>query len=241
MSTLEVVAQAGSGAEGLHALSTHQPDVLLIDTDVPDMDGFELIRSVASGQCTLSIVVSARASQAVAAYNADVVDFLAKPVGLERFEEALRRVQRRRESFQPPRVSVSQTTCPLDARPASSGSPQFIAGERQRRLYLIDPRTIDYIEAYGNYVRIWSGTHSYISRERIAELAAILSASEFVRVERSKLLNLRAVAYIEKSKPGTFTFTLGTGTRIDSTATYRDEILRAVHPGTLSVRHRGKE
>jgi two-component system LytT family response regulator len=241
ISTLEVVAQVGSGAEGLHALNAEQPDVLLIDTDVPDMDGFELIRLVASGGFTLPIMVSARASQAVAAYNADVLDFLAKPVAPERFEEALRRVHRRRESFQPPLAPVPQAAWPLNARPGSRGAPQFIAGERERRLYLIDPKTIDYIEAYGNYVRIWSGMYSYISRERIAELSALLSASEFVRIERSKLLNLRAVAYIEKSKPGTFTFTLGTGTRIDSTPTYRDEILRAVHPGTLSVRHRVKE
>lgn len=239
--TVELVAQAATGAEGLQALHTKQPDVLLIDVDLPDMDGFELIRTVDSGQLTLPIVVSARASQAVAAYDADVVDFLAKPVAPERFEEALRRVRRRREIVQPPRVSALQTAPPPNAAPDAASSPHFIAGERERRLYLIDPRSIDYIEAYGNYVRIWSGTHSYISRERIAELAGTLSASDFVRIERSKLLNLRAVAYIEKSKPGTFTFTLSSGARIDSTPTYRDEILRAVHPGTLSVRHRVKE
>jgi len=241
ISTVELVAQVGSGAEGLQALRTKQPDVLLIDLDLPDMDGFELIRLIVSGQFTLPIVVSAHASQAVVAYDADVVDFLAKPVAPERFEEALRRVHRRRETFQPSRASGLPAARPMHARQGSSGSPQFIAGERERRFYLIDPRTIDYIEAYGNYVRIWSGTYSYISRERIAELTSALSASEFVRIERSKLLNLRAVAYIEKSKPGTFTFTLGSGTRIDSTPTYRDEILRAVHPGTLSVRHRVKE
>jgi two-component system LytT family response regulator len=239
--TVELVAQVGTGAEGLHALHTKQPDVLLIDVDLPDMNGFELIRSVNSEQSTLPIIVSAHASQAVAAYDADVVDFLAKPVAPERFEEALRRVHRRRELVQPPHRSVSQAVSPPNARRSTGAAVQFIAGERERKLYLIDPRTIEYIEAYGNYVRIWSGTHSYISRERIAELAVTLSESEFVRIERSKLLNLRAVAYIEKSRPGTFTFTLCTGTRIDSTPTYRDAILRAVHPGTLSVRHRTKE
>jgi|SRR5580658_8902676 two-component system LytT family response regulator len=239
--TVELVAQLSTGTEALRAIETKQPDVLLIDIDLPDMDGLELVRSLGSGNMTLPIVVSARSSHAVEAYDADVVDFLAKPVAPERFERALRRVHRRRETLQPARVSLVQTAWPLHIRPGAPGVPQFIAGERERRLYLIDPKTIDYVEAYGNYVRIWSGSYSYISRERIAELAATLSASEFVRIERSKLLNLRAVAYIEKSKPGTFTFTLSSGARIDSTPTYREEILRAVHPGTLSVRHRVKE
>jgi DNA-binding LytR/AlgR family response regulator len=241
ISTVELIAQVDSGAEGLHVLRTQQPDVILIDVDLKDMDGFELIRFVRSEQSIFPIVISARASRAVAAFNADVVDFLSKPVALRRFEEALRRVQRRRETLQPLQGSMLQTAWPPNARAGSSGRPQLIAGERERRLYLIDPKTIDYIEAYGNYVRIWSGAYSYISRERIAELATTLAPLEFVRIERSKLINLRAVAYIEKNKPGTFTFTLGTGAQINSTPTYRDEILGAVHPGTLSVRHRAKQ
>jgi len=241
INTVEIVAQAATGAEGLQLLHAHQPDVLLIDVDLPDMDGFELVRSADAGHFTLPVIVSARATQAVAAYDADAVDFLAKPVAPERFEEALRRIHRRRDIVRPLRASFLQGARPLHGRSHSASAPQFIAGERERRFYLIDPKSIDYIEAYGNYVRIWSGANSYISRERIAELTAALSASDFVRIERSKLLNLRAVAYIEKSKPGAFTFTLSGGIRIDSTPTYREEILRAVHPGTLSVRHRVKD
>jgi DNA-binding LytR/AlgR family response regulator len=238
---VELLAQGATGAEGLELINAQHPDVLLIDVDLPDMDGFELVRAADSGHSALPILVSARATQAVAAYDADVVDFLTKPVAPERFEEAMRRVHRRRDIIRTPRTSLLRGARPSHVRSPPNGAPQFIAGERERRLYLIDPRSIDYIEAYGNYVRIWSGAHSYISRERIAELATTLSASEFVRIERSKLLNLRAVAYIEKSKPGAFTFTLSGGIRIDSTPTYREEILRAVHPGTLSVRHRARD
>lgn len=241
ISAVELVAQVDSGAEGLHVLRSQQPDAMLIDVDLKDMDGFELLRFVRSEQSTLAVVISACASRAVAAFNADVVDFLTKPVAPQRFEEALRRVQRWRETLQPLQGPVLQTAWPPNALAGLSGRTQLIAGERERRLYLIDPKAIDYIEAYGNYVRIWSGAYSYISRERIAELATTLAALEFVRIERSKLINLRAVAYIEKNKPGTFTFTLGTGAQINSTPTYRDEILGAVHPGTLSVRHRVKQ
>ena len=117
-------------------------------------------------------------------------------------------------------------------------APALLTAERERRLYLLDPEKIDYIESYGNYVRIWSGPASYISRDCIRELAALLAPLGFVRVQRSKLLNLRAVAYIERPGHGIFVFTLISGTRIESTVTYRADILRAVYPADLARRQR---
>jgi two-component system LytT family response regulator len=130
-----------------------------------------------------------------------------------------------------------QTPWRPNVRAEAAGRPQLLAGERERRLYLLDTEKVDYIESYGNYVRIWTGPASYISRDRIKELAVLLAPAGFVRIERSKLLNLRAVAYIERLKHGMFAFTLNSGTRVDSTPTYRADILRAVRPADLSKRH----
>jgi two-component system LytT family response regulator len=111
-----------------------------------------------------------------------------------------------------------------------------LVGERERRLYLLDPDKVDYLESYGNYVRIWTGSDSYISRDRVKELAVRLAPAGFVRIERSILVNIRAVAYIERLGHGMYSFTLTSGTRLESTPTYRSEILRAVLPEDLSKR-----
>jgi DNA-binding LytR/AlgR family response regulator len=102
--------------------------------------------------------------------------------------------------------------------------------ERERRLYLLDPGKIDYIESYGNYVRSWSGAIPYLSRDCIKALAQQLAPCAFVRIQRSKLINLHAVSYIERPGHGLFVFALTSGIQLESTATYRAEILRALYP-----------
>src|ERR1700728_1715603 len=119
--TVELVARVDSGAEGLHVLRTQQPDVILIDVDLKDMDGFEFLRFVRSEQSTLPIVISARASRAVAAFNACVGVFVSNPVALQRFLKAWRRVQRRRETLQPLQGSILQPAWSANALAGLSG------------------------------------------------------------------------------------------------------------------------
>jgi two-component system LytT family response regulator len=234
---MEVVAQADSGAAALQAIRAQRPDVVLLDVELPDMTGFELLRSLQGGVAPLVIIVTAHAQHAITAFEAGAVDYLVKPVRADRFHEAIARARGRREPAIP---GITQPSLrppePTDLRGGAAGRPQLLAGERERRLYLLDPEKIDYIESYGNYVRIWAGAASYISRDCVKELALLLAPAGFVRVQRSKLVNLHAVAYIERPGHGVFLFTLTSGTRLESTSTYRADILRALYPSDLSKR-----
>ena len=106
--------------------------------------------------------------------------------------------------------------------------PTLIIGERKHRLYPLDPEKIDYIESDGNYVSIHRGSTMYISRDSIKRLAEELGAFGFVRIERSLLVNIRAVLYAETVGRGRFAFTLSSGACLQSSTTYRDAILRAL-------------
>jgi DNA-binding LytR/AlgR family response regulator len=108
------------------------------------------------------------------------------------------------------------------------GCTRYIVGERQHRLYPLDPVRIDYIESDANYVTIRIGNCEYISRDTIKRLSVALADLGFVRIERSLLLNIRAVAYVENAGYGSYAFTLGSGACLHSTATYREEILRVL-------------
>jgi two-component system LytT family response regulator len=106
--------------------------------------------------------------------------------------------------------------------------PTLLIGEREHRLYPLDPQKIDYIESDGNYVSIHSGHSSYISRDSIKRLAAELADFDFIRIERSLLVNIRAVLYAETVGRGRFAFTLSCGACLHSSASYRGAILRAL-------------
>ena len=107
-------------------------------------------------------------------------------------------------------------------------TPRLLVGEREHRLYPLDPQKIDYFESDGNYVSIRSGTTAYISRDTIKRLASELAQLGFVRIRRSLLVNIRAVAYAQTIGHGRFAFTLSSGACLHSGPTYRDAILQAL-------------
>jgi DNA-binding LytR/AlgR family response regulator len=112
----------------------------------------------------------------------------------------------------------------------------LLIGERERRLYPLDPEKIEYIESDGNYVSIRSGNTAYISRDSIKRLAAELAHLGFVRIERSLLVNIRAVLYAESVGRGRFAFTLSSGACVQPSASYRESILRALPLASSSNR-----
>jgi len=112
-------------------------------------------------------------------------------------------------------------------------------GERLRRLYPLDPRSIDYIEADGNYVTLRSGKVEYLSRDSIKRLSLQLAELGFVRIARSLLVNAGAVSYAELAGHGTFALTLTSGVCLHSSAAYRDSILRIIPLPALSKRYGG--
>jgi two-component system LytT family response regulator len=104
----------------------------------------------------------------------------------------------------------------------------LLIGERERRLYPLHPDKVDYIESNGNYVSIRSGNAAYISRDTLKRLTVALKDAGFIRIERSLLVNVRSVLYAESAGRGRFSFTLASGACLQSSASYREAILRAL-------------
>ncbi len=106
--------------------------------------------------------------------------------------------------------------------------PTLLVGERERRLYPLNAEKIDYIESDRNYVSIHSGNATYISRDSIKRLEGELAHLGFIRIERSLLVNIRAVMYAEPVGRGRFAFTLSSGACLQSSSRCREAILRAL-------------
>jgi two-component system LytT family response regulator len=100
-----------------------------------------------------------------------------------------------------------------------------LVGERERRLYPLDPRRVDCIQAADNYVRFWAGRTEYIARDTIKRLYPLLRPVGFIRIQRSLLLNISAIAYVQPTGRGVFVFELVSGERVRSSQAYGDEIL----------------
>ena len=104
----------------------------------------------------------------------------------------------------------------------------LLVGEREHRLYVLTPDNVEYIEAQGNYVKLHASGADYISRDSVKRLAITLADRGFLRIERSLIVNVRAIAYAQRAGQGTYIFTLHSGTSLRSGARYRGAILQVI-------------
>jgi two-component system, LytTR family, response regulator len=234
---VQVVGEAACGVAAIDAAATLNPDIMLLDVQLPDMSGFDLLRAVGADTRPLGIMVSTCADHAIRAFAEGAIDYLVTPVTAERFDRAMTRARHRVNSTVPGDGPFGSKSSELDR--TVPVCPRFLVGERQRRLYPLDPKSIDYIEADGNYVTLRAGKVEYLSRDSIKRLSMQLAELGFIRIERSLLVNAAAVSYAEVAGHGTFALTLGSGVCLHSSAAYRDSILRIIPLPALSKRYRG--
>jgi DNA-binding LytR/AlgR family response regulator len=229
---LQVLGEAESGRAAIDAAAILAPDLMLIEVALPDMSGFDVLRRIGGFAGRLAIMTSQQPDFAERAIADGAVDYLRKPVSAGRFAEAIDRVRERHLLEDAAKgLQTRQLLQLLERR------PKFLVGERCHRLYPLDIEKIDYIEADGNYVTIRVGTAEYISRDSVKRLSDDLAAFGFVRIDRSILLNIRAVEYAEPVGNGMLAFTLSSGACLHSSRTYREAILRILPWHHCRARH----
>lgn len=215
---LHVVGEADTGSAAIDAVRSLTPDVMLIDVTLPDMSGFEVLRGAGQSR-PLGIMTSRQADFVERALAEGAIDCLIKPISADRFDHAIGRARQRHILETAVHAQLARGMLELLGR-----RPKILVGERQHRLYPLNIEKIDYIEADGNYVTIRVGNVEYISRDSLKRLTADLAAFGFVRIDRSILLNIRAVEFAEPVGHGVLSFTLSSGTCLYSSKTYREAI-----------------
>lgn len=192
-SDIEVVARCSNGFEAVKAIAEQKPDLVFLDIQMPKLDGFEVLELVGPG--TEVIFVTAYDNYAIRAFEVHAVDYLLKPVGVERFEAALERA-RERLSGKAPHQSVPAAELAAAARPPS----QFLERIPVRdgtRVFIIPIAKLDYAEAQDDYVALVSGGKKHLKQQTISSLESGLDPSRFMRIHRSYIVNLERVARLE--------------------------------------------
>jgi len=231
---IQEIAEAACGRAAIDTAVELRPDVVLSDVELPDMSGFDLLQAVRTDAHPVGIMVADCADHAYKAFAEGAIDYLMTPVTSERFDRAMTRAQHQFDRAVP--ADQRLLAEPPDTGHITAASPRFLVGERQHRLYPLDPQIIDYIEADGNYVTLRAGKTEYLGRDSLKRLTKQLGDLGFIRIERSLMMNAAAVSYVEVAGNGTFAFTLRSGACLHSGVGYRDSILRVI---PLPRRYRG--
>jgi two-component system LytT family response regulator len=224
---VELVAQAGNGREALAAIAAFHPDLMLLDVQMPEIDGFAVLRALPLEQLPLTVFVTAYDQYALDAFAASAVDYLLKPIEDARLDQALTRVrvqlaqrtalgQRDRLLELLARVSGGE---PLalervlgDAAPASEARPDILAIKDGARTLRVQLDAILWIDAAGDYMCVHAGADTHVLRGTMRELEQRLDPKRFQRIHRSAIVNRE------------YFVTLDSGHTLKLSRSYRDKV-----------------
>lgn len=216
---IEIVAECANGFEAVKTVMERTPDLLLLDVQMPKLDGFDVLELI--GREIPVIFVTAYDTFAIRAFDAHAVDYLLKPFGAERLDEALARARGRIRANRSPlsqaAVSggVSGSVAGLVGTTRASSAPLSRLLIRDRSdVHVIAVEKIDYIESQDDYVEVKAGGRSFLKEQTLAELEALLDRGRFVRIHRRYLLNLTRLARIEQSVTESRVAVLSDGTQL---------------------------
>lgn len=213
---VEIVADCSNGEEAVAAIEKHEPDVILIDIQMPGMDGFDVIEALDPERLPAVIFVTAYDQHAVRAFEAKALDYLLKPTTRERLAASIERVRERlRNSTEPGPLREF-----LDERAALR--PKRITIRNGEKITFLPTEQIDWIESAGNYVVLHCGEENHILRETMAGLEEQLAPDSFYRLSRSAIVNLRRIKEVETVSVSEYSVVLANGQRIPMTRSVRE-------------------
>jgi two-component system LytT family response regulator len=224
---VEIIAECENGAAALDAIGLLHPDLLFLDIQMPEMDGFELLQQLDPRRLPAVVFVTGYDEYAVRAFKARALDYILKPPTRPRLAETLSRVRERHAAARDSAIPKELLEL-LAERKAAMPYVSRLSVRTSNRLTFVAVNEVDWIEAAGNYVVLHVGRTTHIIRQQMKALEAQLSPESFLRVSRSAILNLRRVKELQSVTPGDNVAILLDGQQIPMTCTIREveELLR---------------
>ena len=222
-SDVVVVAEARNGRETVLALRELKPDLLFLDVQMPELDGFDVLREIGAKHMPAVIFVTAFDEFAVRAFEAHALDYLVKPLEIARFADALEHMRERLRSTKA--VDLSRKLSALLATREKELGKQRIVVPTSRGDLLIDADEIDWIEADDYYAAIHARQGRHLIRESLTSLEQRLDSARFVRAHRSAIVNVDRVREVRTDR-GEMILLLCDGVRVPVSRRRRARVTR---------------
>lgn len=220
---IELVGECSNGREAVALIQEQRPDLVFLDVQMPELDGFGVLQEIGAGPLPAIVFVTAHDEFAVRAFAVHAVDYLLKPFDRTRFHTAL---QRALETVKQQRGGgLDERLGNLLAEMKSPPKPlERLSVKSAGHLTFVRVADIDWIEAADNYVALHVGKESHLLRENMSVIETRLPPDKLVRISRSTIVNLDRIKELQPLFRGTYAVILHDGTRLTSSSTYRDKL-----------------
>jgi two-component system LytT family response regulator len=217
---ISAIHEARDGREAVEAIRTHRPDLVFLDVQMPELDGFGVIDAIGLDAMPLMVFVTAHDEHAIRAFEISAIDYLLKPVTAARFDRALARAK----------TQVSQSAQPeqMKALLELIASPhrhlKRLAVRSPGKTYFVNVDEIDWIGAAENYVELHAGTATHLVHVTMNVIEGSLDPARFIRIHRSIIVNISCIQELHSAMHGEFMLILRNGTRLQSSRTYHAQV-----------------
>ena len=229
-SQIEILEECRNGREAVRAINALSPDLIFLDIQMPELNGFDVLARVGPEQIQAIIFVTAFDKYALKAFEVHALDYLLKPFDDERFNFALRRAKSQIEAREINRVS-KRLLALLEERESLAGDNSIEKGYLTRlmikasgRVVLLKVGEIDFIEADGNYAKLHVGRKAHLLREKMHDLEGRLDPAKFVRIHRSIIVNLDRIKELHPHFNGDYIVVLEDGRQLRLSRTRRENL-----------------
>ncbi|HLW78006.1 MAG TPA: LytTR family DNA-binding domain-containing protein [Terriglobia bacterium] len=216
---IEVAAESGDGHKAVEAIASHRPDLLFLDVQMPEVDGFSVLEAIPEADRPAVVFVTAYDRYALRAFEAYALDYLLKPFNRARFQKSLQRarlqIARRRRDEADERVAALLK----EVRGESRYLERLVIRSAGRVTFLRSD-DVHWFEACANYVRLHAGKEQHLMREKMAVLESRLDPAKFVRIHRSSIVKIDQIKELHSSFDGEHVVVLADGSRLSMSRGY---------------------
>ncbi|MGH7663187.1 MAG: LytR/AlgR family response regulator transcription factor [Gemmatimonadaceae bacterium] len=232
---IEIVAECANGREAVEAVRKHSPDLLILDVQMPELDGFGVLARIDPEKMPAVIFVTAFDQYAVQAFEVHALDYVLKPFDADRFRSALQRAKthiggggaaannQRLASLIEQLTADQKTLEDIIARSSGQHLDRLML-RSDGRVFFVKVDQIDWIEAAGNYVRIHAGSNAFLLRETMNAVETRLDPERFLRIHRSTIVQLDRVREMQPWFSGEYVVIMKDGTQLKLSRGYRDRL-----------------
>ncbi|HET9711878.1 MAG TPA: LytTR family DNA-binding domain-containing protein [Pyrinomonadaceae bacterium] len=227
---IEVIGEARNGREAIDSVVSHNPDLVFLDVQMPDFDGFDVLQNLNVEQLPVVIFVTAYDQHALRAFDAHAVDYLTKPFDRKRFAEAVDQAKVYLKGTKEP--DTARILSMLQELRAGGSYLERFAIKNGEKVFFVRAEDVDAIEAQGNYVRLSLGNSSHLLRDTLNNIESQINPRRFVRIHRRTIVNIDRIKEVQTWARGEYRVVLFTGAHYTLSRGYRQHFENFIKLGS---------
>jgi two-component system, LytTR family, response regulator len=221
-----VIGECSNGLQAIQAINEHKPDLVFLDVQMPEVNGFEVLTEIETSKPPVVIFATAYEKYALQAFEANAIDYLLKPFDRSRFREAIQKAVRFINGNNGEWLGQIRELLRTynNLKSAEAQYKQRILVKEKKKYFLVDLDDVYFFEASGDYVVIHKEKSTHMINDSMNNLESKLEPEQFVRIHRSTIINLQYVDNLQPYFNGEFHITMKNGAKLKLSRNYKDKI-----------------